>query len=510
MKKLPLGVQTFKKIRTEDYIYIDKTKEAFNLINNYSYAFLSRPRRFGKSLFLDTLREIFRGNKELFKGLYIYDKHDFEPHPVIKISWAGDFKTLESTKKVALNIFKENQENLEIECDEKENPSVCFRELIRKAYKKYNKRVVILVDEYDKPILDNIEKENLKVAEENREFLRGLYTVIKDSDEYIRFAFLTGVSRFSKVSIFSGLNNLEDISLLPEFGEICGFTHDNLLNEFADYTKDTDLEEVRKWYNGYWFLGEDKVYNPFDLLSFLKYKKFSNYWFKTGTPSFLVKLLKERNYNILEFENLEVDESILDSFDIENIKLESLMFQSGYLTIKEVKEILVNRIFVLTFPNLEVKMSFNDYLLDILINDSSKKTRLKLELIDVLLKVNLEKLKEVLISLYASIPYNYFIHSKMHEYESYYAMVLYMYLSGAAGIETKVEEVTSKGRIDLVAIVLDKVYIFELKLNGEAIGQIEDKKYYEKYLNYPEVYIIGVEFDKEKKNVKKVEWKKIK
>jgi hypothetical protein len=510
MRKLPLGVQTFRKIREEDYIYIDKTKEAFNLINNYTYVFLSRPRRFGKSLFLDTLKEIFKGNKELFKGLYIYDKYDFEPHPVIKISWAGDFKTLESTKKVALDIFKENQINLGIECEEKENPSVCFRELIRKAYKKYNKRVVILVDEYDKPILDNIEKENLKVAEENREFLRGLYTVIKDSDEYIRFAFLTGVSRFSRVSIFSGLNNLVDISLNPRFAEICGFTHKNLENEFKEYLKGVDLEEVRKWYNGYNFLGKNKLYNPFDILQFIDNGyKFSNYWFKTGTPSFLVKLIKERNYNIINFENLEVDESILDSFDIENIKLESLMFQSGYLTIKEVKEILANRIFTLTFPNLEVKMSFNDYLLDILVDDSSRKTRLKLELIDVLIKAKLDKLKEVLTSLYASLPYNYFIHSKMHEYESYYAMVLYLYLTGA-GIEVKVEEVTNRGRIDIVAVVLDKVYIFELKLNGQAIEQIEDKKYYEKYLNYPEIYIIGLEFDKEEKNVKSVKWKKLK
>jgi hypothetical protein len=510
MKKLPIGVQTFRDIIEDNCIYIDKTKEAYELINRYKYTFLSRPRRFGKSLFLDTLREIFRGNKELFKGLYIYDKHDFEPHPVIKISWDGDFKTLESTKKVALDIFKENQENLEIECDEKENPSVCFRELIRKAYKKYNKKVVVLVDEYDKPILDNIEKENLDIAKQNREFLRGLYTVIKGSDEYIRFAFLTGVSRFSRVSIFSGLNNLVDISLKPEFGEICGFTHDNLTNEFKDYLQSVDLEEVRKWYNGYWFLGKHRLYNPFDILQFIDNNyTFDNYWFKTGTPSFLVKLLKERDYNILEFENLEVDKSILDSFDIDDLEVETIMFQSGYLTIKKVEELLNEKTFILGFPNLEVKKSFNDYLLDYLVKQISLKQRIKTNLLKILIKAELDKLQDVLTSLYASVPYNYFIHSKMHEYESYYAVVLYMYLAGA-GIDVKVEEITNKGRIDLVAVVLDKVYIFELKLNGEAIGQIEDKEYYEKYLNYSEVYIIGVEFDRDKKNVKKVEWKKIK
>jgi hypothetical protein len=509
MKKLPLSVQTFRKIRTENYIYVDKTKEALDLINNYTYVFLSRPRRFGKSLFLDTLREIFRGNKELFKGLYIYDKYDFEPHPVIKISWAGDFKTLESTKEMALTIMQENQDNLNIQCENYTNPSACFRELIRKAYKKYNKKVVILIDEYDKPILDNIEKENLDVAKQNREFLRGFYTIIKDSDEYIRFAFLTGVSRFSRVSIFSGLNNLVDISLDPRFAKICGFTHNNLLNEFGEYTKDIDLEEVKKWYNGYNFLGDEKLYNPYDIVLFLDKKEFDNYWFQTGTPSFLIKLLKERNYNVLEFENLEVDKKILDSFDIDDLEVETIMFQAGYLTIKDVIEEFGDRIYKLGFPNYEVKVSFNDYLLGYLVDSPIEKTRNKRTLRRVLLKAELDKLKEVLASLYSSIPYNYFIHNKMHKYESYYSMVLYVYLTGA-GIETRVEDITNRGRIDIVAIVIDKVYIFELKLNGEAIEQIEDKKYYEKYLNYPEVYIIGLEFDKEKKNIKNVNWKKIK
>ncbi len=509
-KKLPLSVQTFRKIRTENYIYVDKTKEALDLINNYTYVFLSRPRRFGKSLFLDTLREIFRGSKELFKGLYIYDKYDFELHPVIKISWAGDLKSLQGVKNWALHELRENQDILDIKCSEINDPSTCFAELIEKAYKKYGKKVVVLIDEYDKPILDNIERENLDVAKQNREFLRGFYTIIKDSDEYIRFAFLTGVSRFSRVSIFSGLNNLVDISLNPKYAEICGFTHENLENEFKEYLKGVDLEELKKWYNGYNFLGEKKLYNPFDILQFIDSGyKFSNYWFKTGTPSFLIKLLRERNYNVLEFENLEVDERILDSFDIDDLKVETIMFQSGYLTIKSVKRLLNRDYYTLSFPNLEVKSSFNDYLLNYIIRNPKRKTKIEIELVELLFETRLENLKEVLTSLYASVPYNYFIHSKMHEYESFYAVVLYMYLSGA-GIDVKVEDLTNQGRIDLIAIVLDKVYIFELKLNREAIEQIEEKKYYEKYLNYPEVYIIGLEFDKEKKNVKSIKWKKIK
>ena len=300
MKKLPTGIYTFRDIREDNYVYVDKTKEAYELINNYRYVFLSRPRRFGKSLFLDTLREIFRGSKELFKDLYIYDKHDFEPHPVIKISWAGDLKSLEAVKKWALLELKINQKELNIQCEDKDNPSTCFKELIEKAYHKYGKKVVILIDEYDKPILDNIEKENLDIAKQNREFLRGFYTIIKDSDAYIRLAFLTGVSRFSRVSIFSGLNNLVDISLNPKYAEICGFTHNNLKNEFKEYLEGVDLEEVRKWYNGYNFLGKNKLYNPFDILQFIDNDyRFSNYWFKTGTPSFLIKMLKDRNYNVL-------------------------------------------------------------------------------------------------------------------------------------------------------------------------------------------------------------------
>jgi hypothetical protein len=237
--------------------------------------------------------------------------------------------------------------------------------------------------------------------------------------------------------------------------------------------------------------------------------QFDNYWFQTGTPSFLVKLLKERNYNVLEFENLKVGESILNSFDIDDMEVETIMFQSGYLTIKDVKRKGAKNIYTLTYPNLEVRMSFNDYLLNYLVDRPSRKERIQIDLYDILETGELDKLKEVLTSLYASVPYNYFIHNKMYEYESFYAVVLYMYLSGI-GIEVRVEDLTNQGRIDLIAIVLDKVYIFELKLNGEAIEQIEDKRYYEKYLNYPEVYIIGLEFDKEKRNVKSVKWKKIK
>ncbi|MEA3228253.1 MAG: AAA family ATPase, partial [Campylobacterota bacterium] len=203
MQKLPVGIQTFSKIREENYIYIDKTKEALELIENYSYTFLSRPRRFGKSLFLDTLHNIFEGKKELFKGLYIYDKWDFDTtYPVIKISWDGNLQTTNNLERVAYDMFQENQRRLDIECIDDENLSICFLQLIRKAYEKYNQKVVILIDEYDRPILDTID--NLEQSKLNREFIKGMYSVMKGADAYIKFVFLTGVSKFSKASIFSG------------------------------------------------------------------------------------------------------------------------------------------------------------------------------------------------------------------------------------------------------------------------------------------------------------------
>ena len=265
LNRLPIGIQTFSQIREDNYIYIDKTKEAFELIESYKYTFLSRPRRFGKSLFLDTLHNIFEGNKELFEGLYIYDKWDFDTtYPVIKISWDGNLQTSNNLEKVAINSLNQNQKRLDIECKDRQNLSMCFLELIQKSYEKYNQRVVILIDEYDRPILDTID--NLEQSKLNREFIKGMYSVMKGADAYIKFVFLTGVSKFSKASIFSGLNMLSDISLHQNYGNICGYTQSNIENEFLPYLNGVDLTKVKEWYNGYNFLKDD-VYNPFDILT---------------------------------------------------------------------------------------------------------------------------------------------------------------------------------------------------------------------------------------------------
>jgi len=339
---LPIGIQTFSKIIDWNFIYVDKTKEALELVSEFSYVFFSRPRRFGKSLFLDTLKNIFEWNKKLFKWLYIEDKWDWDKkNPVIKIDFYWNLRSSNSIEASILNTLENNQKRLGISCKEFNdtyNYGTCFSDLIKSAYEKYNKKVVILIDEYDKAILDNLDQEN--VAKKAREILRWLYSIMKWNDEYIRFAFLTGVSKFSKASIFSGLNMIEDISLNPKYWNICGITQIELENNFKNYLEKAEKKwvnkkEIKKWYNGYNFL-KDSVYNPFNILKFFANNlEFKNYWFASWTPAFLIKLIEKQKYFLPDISNLKVWEELLDSFDIEKIKLEIILFQAWYLTIKE-------------------------------------------------------------------------------------------------------------------------------------------------------------------------------
>ena len=509
MKKLPIGISTFSTIREENYIYIDKTQDAYNLITDYKFTFLSRPRRFGKSLFLDTLQEIFEGNQKLFEGLYIYDKWDWsKKHPVIKLSFSGNRDT-DELKRAIFDILEVNQEHLGIECKSVEDYAICFADLIRKSYEKYQIKVVILIDEYDKPILDNLD--NIEVAKECREIIKRLYTQIKDNEKYIEFAFLTGVSKFSKASIFSGLNNLEDISLTPKFGTICGYTQNDIETSFLPYLQDADLEKLKKWYNGYNFLSH-KVYNPFDILLFIKNGfQFKNYWFKTGTPSFLIKLFQSQNYNLAKFENLKVNEALLEAFDIERINLETVMFQSGYLTIKEVKQKRQRVEYTLSYPNFETKMSFNDYLLDYFIKSPIAKGEIQSCLIDILEEADLNQLEVTLKSLFASIAYNNFTNNDIENYEGFYASVIYAYFAGAGFDKIIAEDATSIGRIDLSVFIDDKVYIFEFKVNQSgALEQIKATNYHQKYMaDYNDIYLIGVEFDSDSRNVVNYAWERV-
>ena len=516
MKNLPIGIQTFQKIRDkkENYIYIDKTDLALNLINSSGYYFLSRPRRFGKSLFLDTLKDIFEGKKEFFEGLYIYDKWDWETtYPVIKISFgAGVIEDRADLDKRIFNIIKTNQEKLQIECEDIKDSRECFHQLIKLAYEKYNQKVVILIDEYDKPILDNIT--NKKLSQEIRDRLKNIYSVIKDSDQYVKFAFLTGVSKFSKVSLFSGLNNLEDISLDARYATICGYTHGDIKESFTERLDGVDLEELKKWYNGYNFLGEG-VYNPFDILLFFsKGKIYSHYWFETGSPSFLIEILKEQKYYLPSLENIYMSETDLSSFDVNDIKLETLLFQTGYLTIKEVKSRFNQRMFKLGYPNLEVRTALNERIYRYLLTDNILQ---KNPMFDAIEFKDMKQFEKAIYQVFSMLPHHSYTKNEIQNYEGYYANIIYSYLSGL-GIGFIAEDVTNLGRIDLTITTPDmsQVYIIEFKVvdnknqNGKALEQIKEKKYHEKYLNIAkEIIIIGIEFSKKDRNICKFEWEKI-
>jgi hypothetical protein len=516
MKKLPIGIQTFEKIRDkkEDYLYIDKTHLVLDLIQSNSYYFLSRPRRFGKSLFLDTIKALAEGKKELFEGLYIYDKWDWNTnYPVIKISFgAGVTQSVDDLDKTIVWLIDENQERLGVTCHYKDSVKNCLLELIKKASQKYNQKVVILIDEYDKPILDTIT--NKPLAQQIRDGLKNIYSVIKESDPYIKFAFLTGVSKFSKVSLFSGLNNLEDISLNPNYATICGYTHNDVKTSFAERLEGVDLEELKRWYNGYNFLGEG-VYNPFDILLFFsKNNIYSHYWFETGSPSFLIEVLKEQKYFLPHLETLYMSETDLGSFDVNDIKIETLLFQTGYLTIEEVKTRFNQRIFKLTYPNLEVRTALNERIFRYLLTDTMLQRN---PIFDAIEFQDMQQFEKVIYQLFASIPYNSYVNNDIQNYEGYYANVMYAYLAGL-GIAFIAEDVTNLGRIDLTIATPDmrQVYIIEFKVvetkstTVDALEQIKTKKYHEKYqAKADEIILIGITFSKEEKNICKFEWEQI-
>jgi len=513
MKKLPIGIQTFEKIRTGNYAYVDKTAIALQLIEKGEYYFLSRPRRFGKSLFLDTLQDIFQGKKELFKGLEIYDQWDWKTtYPVIKISFGagvhdGD-DARDALDRTIIRILKHNQKRLKLRCENITDAKDCFAELIEAAYDKYGK-VVILVDEYDKPILDNItDKDTARIM---RDRLKNIYSVIKDSDRYIKFVFITGVSKFSKVNLFSGLNNLNDITLDPRYATICGYTHQDLETTFKQHLQGVDMALVKDWYNGYNYLG-DKVYNPFDILLFIDKgaEYFENYWWSTGNPSFLLKLLEEKTWYIPEMENYIASAATLDAFDVDHIDLIALLWQTGYLTVKEKRSTSFGTSYLLTTPNREIQTSLNVLFITYLTTQSSETLQVQQRLHDCLQAGDLTGLEASIKRLFASIPYHNFTNNKLQNYEGYYASVMYAYLA-SLGFELIAEDTTNHSRIDLTLKLDDKIYIFEIKAvdkaTGKALAQIEERKYFLKYQGEKAVYAVGIEFCKQERNICLFEWK---
>ena len=510
--KLPIGISTFSEIREEGYVYVDKTEMALRLIENHKYVFLSRPRRFGKSLLLDTLKEIFEGNRELFEGLYIYDKYDFEPHPVIKISFGG-VRGYDRLRTVIFDNLIENQERLGVSCRNTDDYTSCFRELIRNVHNRYNKKVVVLIDEYDKPILDNIDMpdEAMLIREKLKEF----YTELKENDAFLRFALLTGVSKFARVSIFSGLNNLRDISLTRDYAAICGYTQHDIETLFAPLLQGVDMERFREWYNGYNFNGEH-VYNPFDVLLFISEGHvYRSYWFSTGTPGFLIKLLKNQEFFAPELENLKANESLVDSYDVENIRIEPILFQSGYLTLDRMVEKRRGGLeYHLRVPNREVQVSFNDMLLELFTNYMPGISGFQDGLYDAIVSGDMEMFRENLHAMYAGIPYHHHTNNPLCRYEGYYASLFYVCIA-SLGLRIIPEDVTNRGRIDFTVFTGregNRIYIFEFKVNRDEdpLEQVREKRYFEKYIGSGKsITMVGIVFDQDERNILRMEWEEV-
>ena len=508
MKKLPIGISTFEKIRMNDCYYVDKTPFVQSLSERSGgYYFLSRPRRFGKSLFVDTLKCAFEGDKDLFTGLYLEKNWNFEDiHPVISLSFGrGVVKDRDELDHRILRLLSEQASYHGVTC-EQTLVADRFAELIWEVWKKTGKPIVILVDEYDKPILDHIE--DPAKAGEMREGLKNFYSVIKESDRYIRFCFITGVSKFSRVSIFSDLNNLEDLTLQPEMGALCGYTESELKETFHDRLYGVDMNTLREWYNGYSFLGEETVYNPFDVLLFLKKKLYGNYWFESATPSFLIKLLYEQKKYLPDLSRIEIDQGLLSGFDLTHLLPEAILFQSGYLTIKSMETLAPGqRIFTLDYPNQEVRVSLNMHLLRFFTSNGAVTGSLRLKISKALKSREMDKVEAGLQSLFSSIPYEWYTAGNLDRYEGYYASVLYAFLA-SLGFNLHPEESSSHGRADLVLKTDQTVYVMEFKVveivgdGKKAIDQIREKGYHKSYIKSGlKVVLVGMDFSRKERNL---------
>jgi len=504
-RKLPIGVQTFAKIISGDYYYVDKTALILRLAQESGYFFLSRPRRFGKSLLLDTLAELFAGNEPLFRGLFIHDQWDWKRRlPVIRFSFGGGIVTnvVELERKIREQL-RINQVALGLSCTET-GVDGCLGELIRAAHATHGERVVVLVDEYDKPILDNLNQPD--VARAIRDGLRNLYSVIKDMDAHIRFAFLTGVSKFSKVSLFSGLNNLNDITLDAAYSAICGYTEADLERVFAPELPGLDREDIRIWYNGYNWLGES-VYNPFDILLLFDKRTFHPWWFETGTPTFLIDLLAKIGFFTPNLARLRTGPELLSTFDVDHIAPEALLFQTGYLTILKAEEpIRGHWVYTLGYPNREVESSLNTSLLATYTANPSTSASHRLALMDLLLAHDIAGLKTLFQAFYASIPNDWYRNNPLARYEGYYASVFYSYFA-ALGLDIILEDVTQRGRIDMTVRFNRRIYLFEFNVveispEGRALRQLQDRGYADKYrAEGCPIHLIGVEFSREDRNI---------
>lgn len=514
-KFLPVGVQDFEIMRKGNYVYIDKTEYIYQLVRPpQAFYFLSRPRRFGKSLMISTLGCLFEGRKDLFEGLWIHEHGNLEwkKHPVVII----DFNRInhdnpDNLKQSILITLKQIAENNHIKLD---LPFISdfFATLIIKLQQKFGHPVTVLIDEYDKPLISHLGKgeEDLAIAIKNRDVLKQFFGVLKDQDVSgaLRLVFITGVSKFSRVSIFSDLNNLYDLSMLSQYSTLLGYSEPELEQYFSIFikrmAKDLKMsynqcqELLKNWYNGYRFTKKDeKVYNPYSVLSVFENKDFRNYWFETGTPSFLVNLIKQKDYPIPVIEKLMLPEEAFTIYDLERLELEPLLFQTGYITINGFDGIM----YELGYPNQEVKVSFLNFVYQqlSLVKDTQLKNAYKLIALH-LEKGDLAAFIKLVNEILAAIPYNLIA----NQAETYYHSLFYLMLS-ASGVNVHAEMLTSKGRIDIAIELAEKVYIMELKCNqsaAKAIEQIKTMRYMDKYrISGFDINLVGINFDTSKREI---------
>ncbi|OQY03120.1 MAG: hypothetical protein B6I20_05710 [Bacteroidetes bacterium 4572_117] len=503
-RKLALGHQEFSEVITKNCIYVDKTEIIYKLITSAEYYFLSRPRRFGKSLLANTIKEIYLGNKELFKGLWIYDKWDWEKtYPVIKISFSEmGYKKLGLEKAIdkQLDVIAKSY-NLTLH--ETVN-SLKFKELIEKLSKKA--QVAIIIDEYDKPIIDYMD--NIPQANENREILKSFYSILKDADKHLRFILITGVSKFSQVSIFSDLNNLVDITIDEKYSQIVGWTKDEIENSFPDYIKDVTkkyngvfpdiMEEMEKWYDGYSWDGITRVFNPVSVMNFFDKRVFANYWFSTGTPTMLMDIIKTRKLTAFDIDNSYSSSEILDRYDFEKINFNSLLFQTGYLTIKELD--ITNGELVLGYPNREIAQSFSfNMLSECTIGKLDETSNLLQKIKQSFNNNNIDEFIEYLNILFENIPYLIVDKSEKYFHSLFFLVIKIL------GYNIEAEVLSIKNRIDAVVKSKNNIYIIEFKINQsakKAIEQIKEKKYALKYTDDKRpITLLGINFDTEKKTI---------
>ncbi len=508
MKKLPIGIQTLSEIIDGGYLYVDKTSQIHRLITSGKYYFLSRPRRFGKSLTLSTIRAIYEGQKKLFKGLWIEDQWDWsKTNTVVHIQF-NSIGYLENGLDYALYSMLRQQAELHgIKLQEKGHGQQ-LEELLRKLMAQTGRKVVLLIDEYDKPLIDYLEKDQLPTAYEHQRLLRSFYGIIKSADPYIEFLMITGVSKFSKVSIFSDLNHLADITLHPKFGDLVGYTQMELEHNFKDWIDETLhlypnegktalLEEVRRWYNGYNWRGPNNVYNPFSILNFFSSGNFEDYWFKTGTPTFLIKKLKEAQY--FQLNDLAVSTALMESYTLDNLDVRALLFQTGYLTIKKFDHQL--GLYTLDYPNREVEQALSNHLIGALLQRSSLDAISPvLQLRDAFTGGDMSRVLEIINSMLKDVPSLLFQDSG----ERFYHALVHLHFR-YLGLFMQSEVHTSDGRMDAVVQTPGRVYILEFKIDQSAdvaLQQIRDKRYADRFRSDGrQVVGVGINFETGKRAV---------